>query len=178
MLARHVRSEKLWERETKERTALITMLRNEDEYYSGLVAAQRKKVIMLDFEPKARRARQNVDKARDKVYGCEFDYLGFVDERRAVSPRAIRQGFTDALEENVDDWRRRVTQSKVECLFEHELELRKIQEGRLKEQTKLDDIEWLLVELELNLIMFVDIRQNLMKLVRNWQNNDCWSKST
>ena len=124
MLARHVRSEKLWERETKERTALITMLRNEDEYYSGLVAAQRKKVIMLDFEPKARRARQNVDKARDKVYGCEFDYLGFVDERRAVSPRAIRQGFTDALEENVDDWRRRVTQSKVECLFEHELELR------------------------------------------------------
>ena len=118
------------------------MLRNEDEYYSGLVAAQRKKVIMLDFEPKARRARQNVDKARDKVYGCEFDYLGFVDERRAVSPRAIRQGFTDALEENVDDWRRRVTQSKVECLFEHELELRKIQEGRLKEQTKLDDIEY------------------------------------
>ena len=48
MLARHVRSEKLWERETKERTALITMLRNEDEYYSGLVAAQRKKVIMLE----------------------------------------------------------------------------------------------------------------------------------
>jgi hypothetical protein len=142
MLARHVRSEKLWERETKERTALITMLRNEDEYYSGLVAEQRKKVILLDFEPKARRARQNVDKARDKVYGCEFDYLGFVDERRAVSPRAIRQGFTDALEENVDDWRKRVTQSKVECLFEHELELRKIQEGQLKEQTKLDDIEY------------------------------------
>ena len=142
MLARHVRSEMLWERETAERTALITMLRNEDEYYSHLVAEQRKKVVMSNFDAKARRARQNLDKSRDNVYGCEFDYLGFVDERRAVSPRAIRQGFTDALEENVDDWRRRVTRAKVECLFDHELTLRKVQEEQLKETTKLENIEY------------------------------------
>ena len=142
MLARTIRSKKLWERETSERTALITMLRNEDEYISGLVAEQRKKVAISDYETKARRARQNLDKARDNVYGCEFDYLGFVDERRAVSPRAIRQGFTDALDENVEDWRNRVTRAKVECLFEAELELRTVEENKLKQATKLYNIEY------------------------------------
>jgi hypothetical protein len=33
---------------------------------------------MGNYEAKARRARQDLDKARDHVYGCEFDYLGFV----------------------------------------------------------------------------------------------------
>ena len=236
MLGRHVRSAKLWERETAERTALVTMLRNEDEYLSTLVAEQRKRVAMGDFEAKERRWRQNLDKARDNVcvflfsllffffffffslslfflfivlganfcccrllsfvvvccrllsllshfpllppssppsssssffflllllllplplplpssspslplhnrYGCEFDYLGFLDERRAVSPRAIRQGFTDALDDNVHDWRKRVTRAKVECLFEAELTLRQTEEARKREMDKQEKIE-------------------------------------
>ncbi len=128
MMARYIRSERLWERETAERTALVTMLRNEDEYISGKVAEQRKKTLKGDFDNRLQRARQDLDKARDQVYGCEFDYLGFVNERRAVSPRAIRQGFTDALDENVADWRQRVTDAKVRCVFEVELGLRRIQE--------------------------------------------------
>ena len=75
MLGRHVRSAKLWERETAERTALVTMLRNEDEYLSTLVAEQRKRVAMGDFEAKERRWRQNLDKARDNV--CVFFFVFF-----------------------------------------------------------------------------------------------------
>jgi len=128
MMARCIRSEMLWERETAERTALVTMLRNEDEYISGKVAEQRRRTLRGDFESRLQRARQDLDKARDEVYGCEFDYLGFVNERRAVSPRAIRQGFTDALDDNVADWRQRVTDAKVRCIFDIELGLRRVQE--------------------------------------------------
>jgi hypothetical protein len=46
------------------------------------------------------------------------------------------------LEDNVEDWRKRVTRAKVMCLFDSELTLRKIQEEELKEKTKLEDIEY------------------------------------
>ena len=134
MMARNIRSEKLWKRETSERTALVVMLRNEDEYLSGKVAGQRKKTLQGDFENRLRRARQDLDKARDEVYGSEFDYLGFVNERRAVSPRAIKQGFTDALDKNIEDWRQRVTDAKVDCIFGKELTLRRTQEEERKEK--------------------------------------------
>ena len=83
-----------------------------------------------------------LDKARDFVYGSEFDYIGFKNERDAVSPRAVRQGFTKTLEQNVKDWRDKVTEAKIECLFGAELTLRKMQELEQILRGKRDDIDY------------------------------------
>ena len=47
-----------------------------------------------------------------------------------MSPRAVRQGFTDALDQNVKDYREKVTATKHDCIFETEMALRELEEER------------------------------------------------
>ena len=64
------------------------------------------------------------------MYGVEYDFVGFRNERQAVSPRAVRQGFTDALDQNVKEYREKVTATKHDCIFETEMALRELEEER------------------------------------------------
>eukprot|EP00505_MAST-04D_sp_SCG-Rhode-Island_P001492 Stramenopile-MAST_4_protein_1492 len=128
MIVRRKRTKLLWDRETVSREALVQQLRVEDLYWEEQAVVARNEYTRGDFENRARRARQDLDKARDEVYGVEYDYIGFRNERQAVSPRAVRQGFTDALDANVEEFRDKVTEVKHECIFHVEFNLRKLED--------------------------------------------------
>ena len=109
---------------------LVDRFRVEDQYYTEIEQEKRKIFEKGDFEHRLTRARQDLDHARDDVYGVEYDFVGFKNERQAVSPRAVRQGFTDALDANVKDYRDKVTWTKHDCIFKTEFELRELEEER------------------------------------------------
>ena len=117
MIVRRKRTKLLWERETRYRNDLVERFRIEDMYYTEIEVEKRKNLEKGDFEKRLTRARQDLDHARDDVYGVEYDFVGFRNERQAVSPRAVRQGFTDALDQNVKEYREKVTATKHDCIF-------------------------------------------------------------
>lgn len=130
MIVRRKRTQLLWERETRYRNDLVERFRVEDMYYTEIEVEKRKNLEKGDYEKRLIRARQDLDHARDDVYGVEYDFVGFRNERQAVSPRAVRQGFTDALDQNVKEFREKVTATKHDCIFSTEMALRELEEER------------------------------------------------
>ncbi len=130
MIVRRKRTKLLWDRETRYRNDLVDRFRIEDQYYTEIEQEKRKIFEKGNYESRLVRARQDLDHARDDVYGVEYDFVGFRNERQAVSPRAVRQGFTDALDANVNDYRDKVTTAKHDCIFKTELALRELEEER------------------------------------------------
>lgn len=140
MIVRRKRTQLLWDRETEDRNALVQRFRVEDMYYEELCEQAGREFRAQDFEAKLRRARQDLDHARDDVYGVEYDFIGFRNERQAVSPRAVRQGFTDALDANVRDYREKVTEIKHKCVFQVEMALRTLEDEARRVKTTYRDL--------------------------------------
>ena len=81
MIVRRKRTKLLWERETRYRNDLVERFRIEDMYYTEIEVEKRKNLEKGDFEKRLTRARQDLDHARDDVYGVEYDFVGFRNER-------------------------------------------------------------------------------------------------
>eukprot|EP00753_Platysulcus_tardus_P014744 PLAT4441.3.p1 GENE.PLAT4441.3~~PLAT4441.3.p1 ORF type:complete len:1034 (+),score=390.25 PLAT4441.3:292-3102(+) len=116
--ARAERSRRLWQRETEARMAFVDELLAEESVLSQRIADEETAAATAALADKAQRLRALMLRSREEVDALEFDYQSLVMERARLSPRAVRQGWTEELDHNIEEHRRWLTEKKNYVLFE------------------------------------------------------------
>lgn len=115
--------DKLVARELKYRHECIKMLVAEAELCNEKIARIMDRAVKSQVREKAVAAQQALQAQERVVYGMENDLSELIHQRQTLSPRAIEQGFDEELDKNIAEYRIKLTQSKLHCLFDLQREM-------------------------------------------------------
>lgn len=115
--------DKLVARELKYRHECIKMLVAEAELCNEKIARIMDRAVKSQVKEKAIAAQQALQAQERVVYGMENDLSELIHQRQTLSPRAIEQGFDEELDKNIAEYRIKLTQSKLHCLFDLQREM-------------------------------------------------------
>lgn len=115
--------DKLVARELKYRHECIKMLVAEAELCNEKIARIMDRAVKSQVKEKAVAAQQALQAQERVVYGMENDLSELIHQRQTLSPRAIEQGFDEELDKNIAEYRIKLTQSKLHCLFDLQREM-------------------------------------------------------
>ena len=101
-----------------------------------------------NFEGRIASANLELLRQREVVREREWDYIGLFRERGQVSPRAVAQGFVEALDVDLRKMRKMVTKEKLAALFEYTLPVRRLEDQKAKMLEELKVAEYRANQLE------------------------------
>lgn len=141
MYVRQRRNLMLWDREMVRRRNFLKILKSEDEYMCEQAAKLKTAVKSKDLAKKIEAARRVLGDMHEKVRSFEWDYLSLLRERGQVSPRAVAQGWSVALDDNIKQHRTFTTNAKLETIFVAATKLRQLEIAHEDSTIALGDSE-------------------------------------
>jgi hypothetical protein len=115
--------EKLFTRELKYRNNCIKTLVSEAELCNEKIERIMDRAVRNQVKEKAVAAQAALQVQEQVVYGLENDLSELIHQRETLSPRAIEQGFDEELDRNIAEYRIKLTQGKMHCLFHLQREM-------------------------------------------------------
>jgi hypothetical protein len=108
MAARKRRDTLLWMREVRARNHVLERLRAEDQHQVDVIVKLEKRLVKSKADALCAQLRKKLDKSGANIRELEYNFLHLKMERMSVSPRATAQGWTEELDNNIEDHRRYV----------------------------------------------------------------------
>jgi len=139
--ANRLRNKLLYKRSISQRLNMISALRADAEYFDDALALAQRRLAESPLEADIKEHQIKERKHYDKVYEAEFSYLKFKRELMRLSPRAIKQNFTEDLEINIKKSRKQITNEKLETLFRTSREARRLEESLIPKRQEIEDLQ-------------------------------------
>jgi hypothetical protein len=137
-LGRTRRNNLMWKRESESRTSILEILAVEAEQTMHTRDRLVRVLESKGWDGKISGLRKKVKNDYAEVRQFEYDYLELKRERSQLSPRAIEQDWGNALDKDIRDHRRFITDKKLETIFETSLLLRRMEEAREKNNKRIE----------------------------------------
>lgn len=122
------RDERLHEKQVERRLLHVTSLRSQYNLLEDEILRLQREAKVSRLEDRLLESQRKEKECRGDLYQAEFDYLAFFRERACLSPRAMAQGFVENINKNIEIYRDKVTQKKLDVLFDVSRETRRLEE--------------------------------------------------
>lgn len=122
------RDERLHEKQVERRLLRVACLRSRYNQVEDEMERLKREARVSRIEERLSEAQTRERKSHGDVYQTEFDYLAFFRERTCLSPRAMAQGFVENINENIKIYREKVTEKKLNLLFDISRETRRLED--------------------------------------------------
>jgi hypothetical protein len=99
-------------------------------------------LIISDVQPQLKDWQKKIRQKESEIQRAEIDYLELQREKGRVSPRAIEQGWSEDLADNIEKGRKLITDLKLEHVLHLSFEARRSEEKLEQRNFRINEAIW------------------------------------